>query len=288
MRNHYIINNIIEFNPTTSTLREIHDPNNIVVLNYPAGRCLLLLINRQGSIVTRYEMMNAVWEQSGMQVSPNTYYQNISILRKGLKKIGLGEDFIVTIPRIGLTLASDTHIKKRSIEKMVEIDHGNTNVMSKNDIGIASDTTMHTSVISHAEVKSKFIRPIKPSKIAYIRDRLSLKIIIFAGIYTFIMLSFIIVYAVKPDDSKHYHFFDKYNEINMPNGCRLYLSNGMGNDDRKKVLSYMQRFEADCTSYPWIYITRVPMLPRTSIIRCDAPMSKFNTCISEYILEANI
>ncbi|MDA2242426.1 hypothetical protein PDN14_29210, partial [Bacillus cereus group sp. Bc222] len=54
--------------------------------------------------------MDIVWQRRGMMVSPNTYYQNISILRKGLKKVGFETDPIVTIPRIGLTLASDTQI----------------------------------------------------------------------------------------------------------------------------------------------------------------------------------
>ncbi|STQ07854.1 putative transcriptional regulatory protein [Enterobacter cloacae] len=54
--------------------------------------------------------MDIVWQRRGMMVSPNTYYQNISILRKGLKKAGFETDPIVTIPRIGLTLASDTQI----------------------------------------------------------------------------------------------------------------------------------------------------------------------------------
>ena len=45
--------------------------------------------------------MDIVWQRRGMLVSPNTYYQNISILRKGLKKVGFETDPIVTIPRIG-------------------------------------------------------------------------------------------------------------------------------------------------------------------------------------------
>ena len=123
MHNHYIINGVIEFHPAASTLRNLNDPEKVVVLNSPAGRCLLLLIQRIGTIVTQQEFMEIVWEKSGMLVSPNTFYQNISILRKGLKKIGLPEDPVVTIPRIGLTLASGTQIKKLTSEKLVEVSH---------------------------------------------------------------------------------------------------------------------------------------------------------------------
>ena len=51
MHKHYIINNIVEFHPAASTLRDINNPDRVVVLNSPAGRCLLLLIDRAGSII---------------------------------------------------------------------------------------------------------------------------------------------------------------------------------------------------------------------------------------------
>ncbi|MDQ1215027.1 DNA-binding winged helix-turn-helix (wHTH) protein [Pantoea anthophila] len=53
MHNHYIINGIIEFHPAASTLRNLNDPEKVVVLNSPAGRCLLLLITRNDTIVTQ-------------------------------------------------------------------------------------------------------------------------------------------------------------------------------------------------------------------------------------------
>ena len=109
MHKHYIINGLVEFHPAASTLRDLNNPDRVVVLNSPAGRCLLLLIERVGSVVTQQECMAIVWQRRGMLVSPNTYYQNISILRKGLKKAGFETDPIVTIPRIGLTLVDWPH-----------------------------------------------------------------------------------------------------------------------------------------------------------------------------------
>ncbi|WP_230939865.1 winged helix-turn-helix domain-containing protein [Enterobacter asburiae] len=120
MHKHYIINGLVEFHPAASTLRDLNNPDRVVVLNSPAGRCLLLLIERVGSIVTQQECMDIVWQRRGMLVSPNTYYQNISILRKGLKKVGFETDPIVTIPRIGLTLASDTQITVKETQPQAD------------------------------------------------------------------------------------------------------------------------------------------------------------------------
>jgi DNA-binding winged helix-turn-helix (wHTH) protein len=70
-------------------LRDLNNHDNVIILNSPASRCLLLLIERIGSIVTQQEFLDIVWTKCGMQVSTNTFYQNISILRKGLKKRAL-------------------------------------------------------------------------------------------------------------------------------------------------------------------------------------------------------
>ena len=108
MHRYYIINNIVEFHPTTSQLRNLINPTQMVVLNSPASRCLLLLIESSNTIVTQQEFMYNVWEKLGLVVSANTYYQNICLLRKGLKEVGFPADPITTIPRIGLTLARET------------------------------------------------------------------------------------------------------------------------------------------------------------------------------------
>nr|WP_071934152.1 winged helix-turn-helix domain-containing protein [Raoultella ornithinolytica] len=83
----------------------------MVVLNSPASRCLLLLIESSNTIVTQQEFMYNVWEKLGLVVSANTYYQNICLLRKGLKEVGFPADPITTIPRIGLTLARETQVQ---------------------------------------------------------------------------------------------------------------------------------------------------------------------------------
>ncbi|WP_433977665.1 winged helix-turn-helix domain-containing protein [Erwinia sp. E_sp_B01_9] len=55
-------------------------------MNTPASRCFMLLIQKRGKVVTREEFLQHVWIENGAFVSQNTYYQNISILRRTLKK----------------------------------------------------------------------------------------------------------------------------------------------------------------------------------------------------------
>lgn len=127
MHDYYLINESVEFHPVTNTLRDKHNPDNIVPLYSPAGRCLLLLLNRPGEVVTRHELMVFVWEQRGMMVSSNTYYQSIYVLRKGLKRIGLGDNLLLTLPRVGLTLTSNTRVKKLSADNNAKDNYRSSN-----------------------------------------------------------------------------------------------------------------------------------------------------------------
>lgn len=291
MHNHYIINNTFEFHPATSTIRDLNDPTNVVVLNSPAGRCLLLLINRQGNIVTQHDVMDTVWEQSGMQVSPNTYYQNISILRKGLKKIGIGEELIVTIPRIGLTLASGTHIRKLIAENEVEIDHENTHFINELDDHLAPPAALPDGHIDPApDYQDEPSISLMPSKQEESHFRwykgLSRRQIVSAVTAIVVIITLITIFTIFSVTKSNYRYFDKYTLVPLRSSCIVHLSNNIKNiADKTKALSYVNNFENSCQSYPWVYISRFPGLARTSVIRCDAPMSKPNTCISDYYVE---
>jgi DNA-binding winged helix-turn-helix (wHTH) protein len=59
-----------------------------ISLNAPTARCLQLLLQNCGKVF-RDEFLAAVWETRGVVVSQNTFYQNISLLRKSLLKAGL-------------------------------------------------------------------------------------------------------------------------------------------------------------------------------------------------------
>lgn len=286
MHNHYIINNTLKFHPATSTLRDLHDPNNVVVLNYPASRCLLLLINRQGNIVTQHEVMDIVWEQSGMQVSLNTYYQNISILRKGLKKLGIAENLIVTIPRIGLTLATGTQVKKLIADNDVEIGHDHANVIHEQADGSMSPRLIIDT--PPAQEDEKLPLPEQKASLRVLAHRLSIRQIISLILIIFIVLMFFMAFAIGSDNATNHRYFETYSPSISHGECRVFLSNNIKSKaDKDKALSYVGRFEVSCQHYPWIYISHFPMLPRTSIIRCDGPMTQYNTCISDYFFESN-
>ena len=289
MHKHYVINGAVEFHPATSKLRDLNKPEQVVVLNSPAGRCLLLLIERAGTIVTQQEFMDIVWQQRGMLVSPNTYYQNISILRKGLKRIGFTDDPIVTIPRIGLTLASDTQIQIHEMpctspaKAIDDVSEDNSSLLMTELVPEPHSAELHnpcdTDVM--ASTPLNIVRCSNQTASVVNDHRLWLLLITLLAAVLFAGMSIMSSQAARDD-----RYFDHYRLALTADGCRFFLSTDIQtNSDRDEALSYGKRFTASCKTYPWVYINRFSRLPRASVIRCDRAMTEPNRCISDYFIE---
>lgn len=105
-----IINNEVIFDVNMSELQPLGDNGECVTLNAPTARCLQILLENNGRVISREEFLEAVWKNRGIIVSQNTFYQNISLLRKSLNKAGLSQDIVVTVRQRGFVLASGVHI----------------------------------------------------------------------------------------------------------------------------------------------------------------------------------
>ncbi|WP_235309096.1 winged helix-turn-helix domain-containing protein, partial [Klebsiella quasipneumoniae] len=112
-----IINQEIIFNANMNELRSLTGNGECVSLNAPTARCLLLLLQNKGKVISRDEFLASVWETRGVVVSQNTFYQNISLLRKSLVRAGLSEDIIITVRQKGFSVAPDTMIIPLSDEE---------------------------------------------------------------------------------------------------------------------------------------------------------------------------
>lgn len=108
--NNIIINGSLIFDVNESKLIPLNQEGENIILNTPTARCLQLLVERQGMVVSREDFIEQVWGTKGIVVSQNTFYQNISLLRKSLKKAGLSKDLIVTVRRKGFTLSREAVI----------------------------------------------------------------------------------------------------------------------------------------------------------------------------------
>jgi len=134
--NLFLINKEIIFDVNSCELRTLKPDGTKVTLNAPTARCLQLLIENGGKVVSRDDFLERVWMARGIVVSQNTFYQNISLLRKSLKKAGLTDEIIVTVRRNGFILAPGTHLE------IVEEEESENSIPS-------------TTISGHASIKSQ-------------------------------------------------------------------------------------------------------------------------------------
>ena len=65
---------------------------------------LLVLVERAGHLVTKQELLDAVWPEA--TVEENNLNHNVSILRKALGESATGQQYIETVPRVGYRFAA--------------------------------------------------------------------------------------------------------------------------------------------------------------------------------------
>lgn len=115
--NSYIINDEVIFNMDVNELQPVAGKDHeAITLNTPTARCLQLLLESNGNIISRDEFLSAVWKERGVVVSQNTFYQNISLLRKSLLRAGLTQDVVVTVRQRGFVIATGTVIRQVTLQ----------------------------------------------------------------------------------------------------------------------------------------------------------------------------
>lgn len=129
----YVLNDEFIFDTNTSELKSLTDANEIITLNAPTARCLQLLIEKKGEVVSRECFLNQVWHARGIVVSENTFYQNISLLRKSLKKVASTSDIVVTVRSKGFVIPESTRIHPLKAEEYIRVSHSSSEIRDEKE-----------------------------------------------------------------------------------------------------------------------------------------------------------
>jgi len=115
----YLIKNEIIYNSFDGSLRHIKDElENSIVISKIANSILLLLISRQGEVISRDMFFSEVWDKEGLISSTNTLNQYMSKLRRIFSDFFPDETIITTIPRIGYLFTKDISVSAITIKEM--------------------------------------------------------------------------------------------------------------------------------------------------------------------------
>ncbi|EBW2650680.1 hypothetical protein DEI20_23995 [Salmonella enterica subsp. enterica serovar Newport] len=106
----YVLNEDISFNEEDGHLHN-QTADESVLMAASTRRLLVVLISNQGNPVTRDSLFKMVWDDHGMRSSDSNLNQYISILRKQLGQVGLPDDAIITIPRVGFMFNPEINVR---------------------------------------------------------------------------------------------------------------------------------------------------------------------------------
>ena len=118
----YKIDGIITYNSDDCTLSHL-ETDESVSLSISAGRLLERLLNSEGEVLARNELLTEVWDKYGLRGSNSNLNQYLSLLRRALAAYGC-DNLIITIPKIGIRINSEITLEKKQLPAMAEMVTG--------------------------------------------------------------------------------------------------------------------------------------------------------------------
>lgn len=115
----YLIADAMLFDDEVYEISTYASVDDAVILGAAASRCFATLLEAQGEIVTKKELLHAGWERYGQQVSANSVNQSIAQIRRCLSNLG-NPDYVVTVPRIGYKICDGLSITKIGCSTVIQ------------------------------------------------------------------------------------------------------------------------------------------------------------------------
>lgn len=162
-------------------------------LSYAEIAILVALINAKGEVVSRDELISLGWP--GKIVGPNSLNMAILALRRHLDAFGMSEN-IITIPRVGFSLAKYQLFSCVEAQEISDIDIENVDYIDNSNI---SEECLYSAPSSTP--RQKIIFPTRPDGGAntYGNIRAHLVGAFFFILFIFNMFVFLLYESHKPD-----------------------------------------------------------------------------------------
>lgn len=271
MSNKFILNQCIIYDKVAGSLSDITRPSEVIFLTTPANNCLQILLRNRTEITTQKELFCEVWERHGIPINVNTLYQNIAMIRKAFRQLGVKEDVIITIPRRGVLMAESVQVVNFSSDQHpppqspfldmipVLIDEPEHEPEKS---GMQISETMSNIYSSHLNIKNLTI--------------ITLYLLLMTA--TAIISSFLYIqYLNTQSRFYNYHYFGDYK------GCQTYVDSRIDQKNRKLIEASLNAAQISCNNQERVYASFFPGSPRESFIFCDSDILKISSqCRSSY------
>ncbi|QKJ59632.1 winged helix-turn-helix domain-containing protein [Serratia fonticola] len=254
MLKRYIIDSSFEFCPVTCQLTVFGAEDFVITLHVPVSRCLELLLERRFDLVSQHDFYQYVWQDDAKNVSVDTLYQSISLLRNALKSISKEyKVMILTIPRKGFKFNQIFSVQEQIGEEIIESS-------SNNDMLIEN----LTKALGHEDNVNDYpTNPLQHKKSVNLKSPYFYIMVTLALIVTL----WVTYLAFKNKELSPLSYYTHYSE---PSGCIIYTN--PANYDLPGKIKSIRELGADCKVTPYIYITAFSYSTRVSAISCDSPI----------------
>jgi DNA-binding winged helix-turn-helix (wHTH) protein len=108
----FLFNKQVIFDSDTGLLAVHDEQDDPVQISNPTKRLLLLLLHHQGEVVNREVIFKKVWDDFGMVSSNNNLNHCISKLRRILRNLGMEDEIITTVPKMGFMFQKEIEVEQ--------------------------------------------------------------------------------------------------------------------------------------------------------------------------------
>lgn len=253
MTERFIINASVEFRPASNTLVSLSSKENITQLNAPTSRCLALLIERRYSVVPQNDFYQYVWGAEGVNVSINTLYQNLSLLRKALRTVDEGWDkMVVTVPKQGFKLN-----EAFSIVSVLNVDASPPETERHDDLPVVDENHSLAPVVLPLDKKVGINK----------------RLLTYCNFLGAVVLSGLLIYQLYMwETPPTAHYLSKYkNEVTIA-GCHIYANAILDEKQAREMEKNIKSNGIDCKKNTYNYVTHFQDSPHTSFLSCGFPL----------------
>lgn len=252
----YIINDEVKFNSSSNKLTSLATSDE-VMLTYPAGKCLSLLLDNAHQVVSHHRFFEKVWNGADSEVATNTLYQNISIIRRSFRELSTSpdaSDIIRTVPRKGFKINEEATVKV--------VDNVKEKTEPEESIADKSNNEEPATVLKR--------RYLKKSNIIWLW-------ISIAGISIYLICYLIynfhnnMSHTVKRED-----VFAGYQNLTSKQGCTIYYDNKFFHttDALTPAIDAMEKVGIDCKRNPYIYISTTNTISGFYALACSSKLDQ--------------
>lgn len=262
---HILLEDKVFYDPSTHSVYINDKIESQLTLAIPASLCFLSLLQHKGEVVSHADLLAFAWESRGMIVSPNTLYQNMSILRKALVSLGLSDEMIKTVPKRGFVIPSAFPVE----------------FIYEHDEHLPTSTV---DIINTDETEEIKAAPLTQSGDGspYLR---------WGALAAGCLIVFYTAYFLSNlwgEDIIPQYIAPDFNKIENIEDCQVYRNYSLRSD--AFFTQFLTDQKAVCGKEKWWYLTNYPPSPQVSLLRCSHALNAKRTdqtslCISDFFTE---